>query len=335
MKTDQFDYSLPEGFIAQYPSCERGKSRLLVLDRSTGVVNHTQFDRIVDHIHPQDVLILNETRVIPARLLGVREETGGKVELLLLKEVGDNTWEALAKPGKKAREGMKIVFDGKGGCRVLSVLDSGKRVLEFDCDVRTLMSQVGTVPLPPYIGRESEEADRDRYQTVFARNDGSAAAPTAGLHFTQGILKAIGEIAQIAFITLHVGLGTFRPIRVSELREHQMDVEHYDIPPEAAEKINAAGGKKIAVGTSVVRALEASGASGKVKSGPGEADIFIYPSYHFKIVDELVTNFHLPRSTTFVLVATFVGLDSLKDAYAEAVGNGYRFYSYGDAMFIV
>jgi S-adenosylmethionine:tRNA ribosyltransferase-isomerase len=335
MKTDQFEYSLPEGFIAQYPSRERGESRLLVLNRATGLVEHTRFDRIVDHIHPNDVLILNETRVIPARLLGARDDTGGKVEILLLREIEENLWEALAKPGKKAREGTRIVFGGEEGCEVQSVLDSGKRILRFDCDAKRLISGVGTIPLPPYIDREPEEIDRHRYQTVFARRDGSAAAPTAGLHFTEEILEATGEIAQVVFITLHVGVGTFRPIRVEELCEHEMDVEHYDITPEVAEKINGARGKRIAVGTSVVRALEASGDSGRVKSGPGEADIFIYPSYEFKVVDQLVTNFHLPRSTTFVLTAAFAGLDRLKGVYAEAIGKGYRFYSYGDAMLIV
>jgi S-adenosylmethionine:tRNA ribosyltransferase-isomerase len=307
----------------------------MVLDRTTGLVEHTRFERIADYIRPDDVLILNETRVIPARLLGARDGTGGKVEILLLREIEENLWEALAKPGKKAKEGTHIVFNGERGCEVQSVLDSGKRVLRFHCDARALVSEVGTVPLPPYIDREPEEMDRHRYQTVFARNDGSAAAPTAGLHFTHGILDAIREIAQVVFITLHVGMGTFRPIRVEDLDEHQMDVEHYNIPGEVAEKINGARGKRIAVGTSVVRALEASGDSGRVRPGPGDAGIFIYPSYKFRIVDELVTNFHRPRSTTFILTAAFAGVDRLKSAYAEAIGKGYRFYSYGDAMFIV
>jgi len=335
MKTDQFDYSLPEGFIAQYPPCERGKSRLLVLDRNTGLTQHSRFDRIVDHVHPGDVLVLNETKVIPARLPGTRYDTGGKVELLLLREVSDNLWEALAKPGKKAKEGTRIVFEEQGECEILEVLDSGKRVVRFEGDVRRLISHVGRVPLPPYIERDPEEVDTERYQTVFARNDGSVAAPTAGLHFTEEILATVGEIAQVVFITLHVGVGTFRPIRSEELGEHQMDVEHYEIPPEAAEKINSAAGKRIAVGTSVVRTLEDSGASGRVKAGPGQADLFIYPSHRFRVVDQLITNFHLPRSTTFILTAAFAGLDRLKSAYMEAMGKGYRFYSYGDAMLIV
>ena len=308
MKTDQFDYALPEGFIAQYPPQERGRCRLLVLERRSGLVEHTRFNRIVERVHPGDVIVLNETKVFPARLHGSRDDTGGKVELLLLREVSQNLWEVLARPGKKAKEGVRIVFGEEGGCTVESILDSGKRMVRFDRDAWELMSQVGTVPLPPYIEREPEEVDRERYQTVYARQEGSAAAPTAGLHFTQEILEAIGEVAQVACITLHVGMGTFRPIRADDLDDHRMDVEYYDVTPEAAEKINSARGKRIAVGTSVVRALESSGRSGKVKAGSGEADLFIYPSYHFKMVDQLITNFHLPRSTTYILTAAFAGL---------------------------
>lgn len=335
MKTDQFDYSLPEGFIAQYPPSERGGCRLLVLDRNTGAIEHSRFEHVLDHLHSGDVLILNESRVIPARLFGTREDTGGKVEILLLREVGDNLWEALARPGKKAKEGIRIVFDERGSCRVDSVLDSGKRVLSFDCDAEELMSRVGTLPLPPYIERDPEDIDSERYQTVFAKKDGSAAAPTAGLHFTNEILSAARENARVVFITLHVGVGTFRPIKSRDLSEHVMDVEYYEITPQVADEINSAQGRRIAVGTSVVRALESSGAEGRVRPGSDEARLFIYPPYEFHVVDRLITNFHLPRSTTFVLTAAFAGLDHLKNAYMEAIGRGYKFYSYGDAMLIV
>lgn len=333
-KTDRFDYSLPEGFIAQYPPEERGSCRFLVLDRKSGAIVHRRFENMVDYVRPGDVVVLNETRVIPARLFGNREDTGGKVEVLLLKEIEQNVWEALARPGKKAREGTRIVFNGQGACTVDSVLNSGKRVLMFDCNVKDLMRAVGDMPLPPYIERGPEEMDRERYQTVFARNDGSIAAPTAGLHFTDEILSSIRGKAEVAFITLHVGFGTFSPIKVEVLREHCMDNEHYEISEEAADVINSAQGRTIAVGTSVVRALESSGSSGKIKAGADEARLFIYPSYEFKIVDHLVTNFHLPRSTTFVLTAAFAGLERLKVAYMEAIGKGYQFCSYGDAMLI-
>jgi S-adenosylmethionine:tRNA ribosyltransferase-isomerase len=335
MKTDQFEYLLPDGFVAQYPPDERGRSRLLVLDRKTGAREHTSFDRIVDYVNPGDVLVLNETRVIPARLFGTREGTGGRVEVLLLKELESRTWEAFARPGKKAKEGTRIMFGDSGSCVVESVLDSGKRIVRFDCNVMELASAVGTVPLPPYIEREPEELDAERYQTVFAREDGSVAAPTAGLHFTEEILKELAAKIDLAYITLHIGAGTFRPVKVPDIAQHEMDGEYCEITEEAASKINSARGSVIAVGTSVVRALETSGESGRVKSGSGETRLFIYPSYEFKIVDRLVTNFHLPRSTTLILTAAFAGFDKVRDAYAEAIGRGYRFYSYGDSMFIL
>lgn len=334
MNIDQFDYTLPEGFIAQYPPKERGQARLLVLDRKKGITTHTVFEHIIDYIEPGDVIVLNETRVIPARLFGTREETGGKVEVLLLREREKDVWEALVKPGKKAKEGTRIIFDGYGACEVCSVLSSGKRVLRFDGDVKSLMHSAGSVPLPPYIEREPEEMDRERYQTIFARKDGSVAAPTASLHFTDAILSSIRDKAEVVFITLHIGLGTFRPMKVEDVSKHDMESEYYEISQEAAEKINSAKGHTIAVGTSVARALEDSGASGEVKAGTGEAQLYIYPPYQFRIVDSLVTNFHLPRSTTFVLAAAFAGLERLKSTYMEAIGKGYRFYSYGDAMLI-
>ncbi len=335
MKTDQFEYLLPEGFVAQYPSGQRGKSRLLVLDRKTGAREHTSFDRIVDYVSPGDVVVLNETRVIPARFFGTREDTGGRVEILLLKEIDRETWEAFARPGKKAKEGTRILFGDRGACVVESVLDSGKRVVRFDGDVMELASAVGSVPLPPYIEREPEELDRERYQTVFARENGSVAAPTAGLHFTEEILKELSSKADLAYVTVHIGAGTFKPIKVSDISQHEMDGEYCEISEKAASEINSARGNVIAVGTSVVRALESAGESGRVKSGSGETRLFIYPSYEFKIVDRLVTNFHLPKSTTLILTAAFAGFDRIKDAYAEAIGKGYRFYSYGDAMLIL
>lgn len=334
MNVDKFDYTLPDGFIAQYPPKERGQARLLVLDRQKGTITHTVFERITDSIEPGDLVVLNETRVVPARLLGSREKTGGKVEVLLLREREKDVWEALAKPGKKAKEGTRIVFDGHGSCEVCSILKSGKRILRFDVDVKSLMHSAGSVPLPPYIERVPEKMDRVRYQTVFARRDGSVAAPTAGLHFTDGILSSIRDKAEVAFITLHIGVGTFRPVKVEDVSEHNMESEYYEISQETAEKINSAKGNTIAVGTSVARALENSGAKGEVRAGAGEAQLYIYPPYQFKIVDSLVTNFHLPRSTTFVLTAAFAGLERLKSTYMEAIGKGYRFYSYGDAMFI-
>ena len=334
MNIDQFDYTLPDGFIAQFPPQERGQARLLVLDRKKGTITHTGFEHITDCIEAGDVLVLNETRVAPARLFGTREDTGGKVEVLLLREREKDIWEALTKPGKKAKEGTRIVFNGYGACEVCSVLSSGKRVLRFDCDAKSLMYSAGSVPLPPYIEREPEEIDRERYQTVFASKDGSVAAPTAGLHFTDGILSSIRDKAEVVFITLHIGVGTFRPIKVEDVSKHDMESEYYEISHETAEKISSVEGRAIAVGTSVARALESSGASGQVKAGAGEAQLYIFPPYQFRIVDSLVTNFHLPRSTTFVLAAAFAGLERLKTTYMEAIGKGYRFYSYGDAMLI-
>jgi S-adenosylmethionine:tRNA ribosyltransferase-isomerase len=335
MKTDQFDYILPDGFIAQYPPEKRERARLLVLDRKRGVTGHTHFDHVVDYIDPGDVLVLNQTKVIPARIFGTRADTGGKMEILLLREMERDVWEALTNPAKKAKEGARIVFDSHGSCEVTGVLDTGKRILKFDSDARALMDSMGTVPLPPYIKREPEEIDKERYQTVFALEDGSVAAPTAGLHFTEEILSSIAEKAEVVFITLHVGMGTFKPIKTEDISEHEMEVEYYEIPQDSADRINRAKGKVIAVGTTVVRSLESAGSSGEVKAGSGETSLYIYPPYDFRIVDRMITNFHLPKATTFVLTAAFAGLDRLKAAYMEAIGKGYRFYSYGDAMIIL
>lgn len=340
MKVSDFDYYLPEELIAQKPIYPRDASRLLVLDRKTGQVEHCSFTEIVAYLQTGDVLVLNDTRVIPARLFGHRQDTGGKIEVFLLKRLSSNEWEVLVKPGKRARLGSTIVFgEGELTALVKDRTDAGGRLLEFKYQgvFEEHLDKLGLMPLPPYIKEKLE--DRERYQTVYSRMEGSSAAPTAGLHFTPELLDAIqAKGIHLAYLLLHVGLGTFRPVTVENVEEHIMHSEYYEVTPEAAETINQArkqGGRIIAVGTTSVRTLETvADEKGIIRAGSGWTDIFIYPGYRFKCVDALLTNFHLPKSTLLMLVSAFAGVEQVREAYRQAVENRYRFFSFGDAMFI-
>ena len=340
MKTADFYYELPEELIAQDPLEDRTSSRLLVLDKNTGERKHTIFHEIIDYLNPGDCLVINNTKVIPARLIGEREETGGKVEVLLLKRKENNIWETLVKPGKKARPGTRLVFGG-GLLRaeVKEVVDEGNRLIQFEYEgiFEEILDKLGQMPLPPYITHELK--DKNRYQTVYAKYEGSAAAPTAGLHFTEELLEKIEKKGvKIARVTLHVGLGTFRPVKVDDVTKHHMHTEFYQVTEEAADIINSTkrdGGRIICVGTTSCRTIEsASDDLGVVHAGEGDTDIFIYPGYKFKVLDCLITNFHLPESTLLMLVSALAGKDNIMAAYKEAVDMRYRFFSFGDAMFI-
>lgn len=341
MQLEDFDYNLPPELIAQTPLPRRDESRLLVLKRQTGVIEHRVFRDLPSYLRSGDVLVLNDTRVLPARLIGRRARTGGRVEALLLREVGPDEWEVLVKPGRRCPEGEELIFgEGKLTARVLSRTPEGGRIVSFSAaggSFREVLDKVGRVPLPPYIHGELE--DENRYQTVYARHPGSAAAPTAGLHFTPDLLARIKEQGvEITYLTLHVGLGTFRPVREERIEEHRMHAELYTVTPEAASCINAAksqGRRVVAVGTTVVRTLETAGRNGRVEAGSQWTDLFIYPGFEFKIVDALVTNFHLPKSTLLMLVSAFAGRERILGAYEEAVRRRYRFFSFGDAMLIV
>lgn len=340
MKTSDFYYDLPEELIAQDPLEDRSSSRLLVLDKKTGKTEHHVFREITDYLNPGDCLVLNDTKVIPARLIGVKEETGAKIEVLLLKRGADDVWETLVKPGKKARPGARISFgDGLLVGEVMEVVEEGNRLIHFEYDgiFEEILDQLGQMPLPPYITHQLQ--DKDRYNTVYAAHSGSAAAPTAGLHFTPELLKEIEEKGvDIARVTLHVGLGTFRPVKVDDVENHHMHSEFYMIDEEAAEKINRAkenGRKVICVGATSCRTIEsAADENGKLKACSGWTEIFIYPGYQFKVLDELITNFHLPESTLVMLVSALAGREHVLAAYEEAVKERYRFFSFGDAMFI-
>lgn len=340
MDLKEFYYYLPQELIAQEPLKDRAKSRLLVLDRETGHIEHRIFEDIVDYLNPGDCLVLNDTRVIPARLIGSRQDTGGKIEFVLLKKTGINIWEVLVKPGKRAKIGSEFVFgDGRLKAKVLGYTDAGGRVVEFFYEgiFEQVLDELGQMPVPPYIKKKLK--DRERYQTVYAREPGSAAAPTAGLHFTKELLEKIRQKrVRIVFITLHVGLGTFRPVKVQKIEEHRMHEEYYEVSPETAEIINNTkenGHRIIAVGTTSTRTLETVGSGdGRVKPQSGWSGIFIYPGYKFKVIDGLITNFHLPESTLIMLVSAFAGKDKVFKAYEEAIKKRYRFYSFGDAMFI-
>ncbi len=343
MKVSDFDYDLPKELVATFPAEPRDSARLLVLHRDTGKVEHRVFRDIVDYLKEGDVLVINDTKVIPARLYG-RLETGGRVELLLVRQVEPNVWEVMAKPARKLKEGKKIAFDEDLSGRVLGYSGEGLRLVKFelnaDKDFMEKLEEVGHIPLPPYIEREELPEDREKYQTVFARKEGAVAAPTAGLHFTEELLNRLREKGVlIKPVTLHVGPGTFKPVKVENVEEHKMDYETYSVPKDTAEEVNRAkeeGRRVIAVGTTVVRTLEsAADPLGKVKYGEGITNLFIYPGYRFKVIDALITNFHLPRSTLLMLVAAFAGRERVLNAYREAVEKSYRFYSYGDAMFIV
>ena len=340
MDVKDFDYDLPEELIAQDPLEDRSSSRLMVLDKKTGEVSHHVFKEIVKYLRPGDCLVLNNTKVIPARLFGVKEGTMAKIEILLLKRRQNDVWETLVKPGKKAKPGTKIIFgDGLLTGEVIDVVDDGNRLIQFSYEgiFEEILDKLGQMPLPPYITHQLK--DKNRYQTVYAKYDGSAAAPTAGLHFTKELLQQVKDKGvDIAEVTLHVGLGTFRPVKVDNVLDHHMHSEFYMVSQEAADKINNAkknGGRIISVGTTSTRTLEAaSDENGMLKECSGWADIFIYPGYSFKVIDCLITNFHLPQSTLVMLVSALAGREHVLNAYKEAVEERYRFFSFGDAMFI-
>lgn len=341
MKTSDFYYDLPEELIAQDPLENRSDSRLMVLDKETGAVSHHVFREIVDYLNPGDCLVINDTKVIPARLIGEREGTGAKIEVLLLKRKTGDVWETLVKPGRKAKPGTRIQFGG--GLlvgEVMDIVDEGNRLIRFEFEgiFEEILDQLGQMPLPPYITHQLK--DKDRYNTVYATHSGSAAAPTAGLHFTPELLKTIEEKGiDIARVTLHVGLGTFRPVKVDDVENHHMHSEFYMIDEEAAEKINRAkenGKRVICVGTTSCRTIEsAADENGRLKPCSGWTEIFIYPGYQFKILDCLITNFHLPESTLIMLVSALAGREHVLAAYEEAVRERYRFFSFGDAMIIL
>ena len=341
MKTSDFFYDLPEELIAQDPLEDRTASRLLVLNRETGAIEHKIFSDVIDYLNEGDCLVINNTRVIPARLIGEKEGTGGKVEVLLLKRRSNDVWETLVKPGKKLKPGAKITFgDGRLRAEVLEVVEEGNRLVKFYYEgiFEEILDSLGEMPLPPYITHKLE--DKEMYQTVYAKYDGSAAAPTAGLHFTKELLSKIEEKGiKIASITLHVGLGTFRPVKVDDVNNHHMHTEWYEVNAEAADIINETkrnGGRVICVGTTSCRTIESvAGENGYMKAKTGETDIFIYPGYKFKIMDGLITNFHLPESTLVMLVSAFAGKENVLAAYETAVKERYRFFSFGDAMILI
>ena len=340
MKTSDFYYDLPEELIAQDPLENRSDSRLMVLDKKTGAVSHHIFRDIVEYLQPGDCLVINDTKVIPARLIGSKEDTGAKVEVLLLKRKTGDVWETLVKPGRKAKPGTRIQFgDGLLVGEVMDIVDEGNRLIKFEFDgiFEEILDRLGQMPLPPYITHQLK--DKDRYNTVYATHSGSAAAPTAGLHFTPELLHTIEEKGvDIARVTLHVGLGTFRPVKVDDVENHHMHSEFYMIDEKAAEKINRAkenGKRVICVGTTSCRTIEsAADENGRLKPCSGWTEIFIYPGYQFKILDCLITNFHLPESTLIMLVSALAGKEHVLAAYEEAVKERYRFFSFGDAMFI-
>jgi len=340
MKTSDFNYYLPEELVAQDPVEHRDCSRLLVLNRQTGKREHKIFHDIIDYLVPGDCLVINDTKVIPARLFGEREGTGGKVEVLLLKRRENNIWETLVKPGKKARPGTRLLFgDGLLKAEVQDIIEDGNRLIQFEYDgiFEEILDKIGQMPLPPYITHKLD--DKSRYQTVYAKHKGSAAAPTAGLHFTEQLLKDIEEKGiKIARITLHVGLGTFRPVKSEDILDHHMHTEEYNVSSTAADLINETkknGGRIICAGTTSLRTVEAASLqNGIIKAGSSTTDIFIYPGYRFKVADALITNFHLPESTLLMLVSAFEGQNEIMKAYKEAVQLKYRFFSFGDAMFM-
>jgi len=339
MRLDEFDFELPEELIAQHPLTERTASRLMTLNKRTGEIGHHRFSDLIDYLSPGDTLILNNTRVIPARLFGVKPDTGAKVEFLLLKEMEPDVWEILVRPGKKVRPGMTVSFgEGLLNAEVLDVTDEGGRIVRFSYEglFYEVLDQLGEMPLPPYITAQLE--DNERYQTVFNKHRGSAAAPTAGLHFTEELLEQIqAKGVDIGFVTLHVGLGTFRPVAAETIEEHRMHAEWYDMPAETADLIRATkarGGRVVAVGTTACRTLETVGMKGEIQASTGWTDIFIHPGYDFNVVDALLTNFHLPKSSLIMLVSALAGHEPVMQAYEQAVAERYRFFSFGDAMFI-
>ena len=340
LKKSDFYFDLPQELIAQDPLEDRSASRLLVLDKETGAVEHHSFKEITNYLRPGDCLVLNNTKVIPARLMGVKEDTGAVIEVLLLKRRENDVWETLVKPGKKARPGTRLVFgDGSLRAEVTDVVEEGNRLIRFSYEgiFEEALDRLGEMPLPPYITHKLQ--DKTRYQTVYAKYDGSAAAPTAGLHFTRELLAEIEEMGvKIAYVTLHVGLGTFRPVKEDNILEHHMHSEHYQVTQETADVINRtkeSGGRVICVGTTSCRTVEsAADESGSVRAGCGDTEIFIYPGYRFKVLDCLITNFHLPESTLVMLVSALAGRERVLSAYQKAIEEKYRFFSFGDAMLI-
>lgn len=339
MKKSDFYYDLPPELIAQTPLEQRSNSKLLVLSKQNGEIKHDAFFNILNYLKAGDCLVLNNTRVLPARLYGTRTDTGAVVEFVLLKQRGELLWECIAGPGKKAKTGNSFKFSDKLSATVTDVLEDGNRILKFECagEFYSVLDEVGQMPLPPYIKEKLK--DKERYQTVYSKELGSAAAPTAGLHFTDEILEKLKENGvNVAFVTLHVGLGTFRPVKVEEITEHRMHSEHYFVSNESAELINRTkknGGRVVCVGTTSCRTVESvAGLYGEMKECSGDTDIFIYPGYNFKCMDALITNFHLPESTLIMLVSAFAGYENTMRAYKEAVDQKYRFFSFGDAMFI-
>lgn len=340
LRKSDFYFDLPEELIAQDPLEDRSGSRLLMLDKVSGRTEHHIFREIIDYLRPGDCLVLNNTKVLPARLIGTKEDTGASIEVLLLKRKENDIWETLVKPGKKARPGTKLSFgDGSLKAEVLDVVEEGNRLIQFTYEgiFEEVLDRLGEMPLPPYITHKLQ--DKNRYQTVYAKYEGSAAAPTAGLHFTRDLLKRIADKGvEIAYVTLHVGLGTFRPVKVDNILEHHMHSEYYQVTEEAAEKINRAkanGNRVICVGTTSCRTVEsAANEEGIVEAGCDNTEIFIYPGYRFKVLDCLITNFHLPESTLVMLVSALAGKDHVLAAYDEAIREKYRFFSFGDAMFI-
>ncbi|MCR4610793.1 MAG: tRNA preQ1(34) S-adenosylmethionine ribosyltransferase-isomerase QueA [Lachnospiraceae bacterium] len=341
MNVSDFDYELPEELIAQDPLERRSESRLMVLDKNTGEVTHKHFYDITEYLRSGDCLVINNTKVIPARLYGNKEETNALIEILLLKRLDADTWECLTRPGKKARKGARIIFgDGLLKGEIIDMVEEGNRIIRFEYDgiFEEILDKLGEMPLPPYITHKLK--DKSRYQTVYAKYDGSAAAPTAGLHFTPELLQTIRDKGvRIAEVTLHVGLGTFRPVKVENVLEHHMHSEYYEVDKEAADIINETkrnGGRVISVGTTSTRTLESvADKNGHIEPKSGDTDIFIYPGYEFKVIDALITNFHLPQSTLIMLVSALAGRENVLSAYEEAVKERYRFFSFGDAMLIL
>ncbi len=341
MKLEIFDYELPQELIAQKPLEKRDSSRLMSVDREAGEITHRHFTDIKEKLKPGDCLVLNDTRVIPARLYGNREDSGRDVEFLLLNRLSADEWDVIVRPGKKLKEGHRVVFgDGRLKAEIIKVKDDGGRIIRFEYEgiFEQILDELGEMPLPHYITERLE--DKERYQTVYAKNEGSAAAPTAGLHFTKNLIEEIKEMGvKVVYLTLHVGLGTFRPVKTENIEEHEMHREYYTVPEETAKIINETkenGGRIIAVGTTSCRTLESAAAEkGRIAAGSGSTNIFIYPGYEFKMLDGLITNFHLPKSTLIMLVSAFAGYENTMKAYKTAVEERYRFFSFGDSMFIV
>ena len=339
MKTDDFDYYLPEELIAQTPLDKRDSSKLLVLDKKTGEIEHKHFTDLIDYLDSNDVLVLNDTMVIPARLIGTKEETGAVIEVLMLKDLGNNRWECLSKPAKRVKLDTIVKFSDKLSAKCVNVGEDGIREFEliYDGILYEILDELGEMPLPPYIHEKLK--DKDRYQTIYAKNPGSAAAPTAGLHFTKELLSKIeSKGIKVLYVTLHVGLGTFRPVSVEDVTKHKMHSEYYQMSGEVADELNKAkkeGKRIISVGTTSTRTLETiMGLYGEFRECSGNTEIFIYPGYEFKAIDALITNFHLPKSTLVMLVSALAGKENIMKAYKEAVDNKYRFFSFGDSMFI-